>query len=71
MQEEQLIEIIYCVAYTLSKIQSDMKVAHRDIKPHNILQLPNNMYKLTDFGVARQYSKENYSDNSITIIGIN
>jgi serine/threonine protein kinase len=51
------------------KILHQNKITHRDIKPNNILLqvLPNgkHVYKLTDFGAAKQMSKEDETFESI------
>ncbi|MDR0458966.1 MAG: serine/threonine protein kinase [Coriobacteriales bacterium] len=39
-------------------------VIHRDIKPGNIIVLPNGRLGLTDFGIARVYKEESDSDTS-------
>ena len=42
------------------------KIAHRDIKPQNILVFPNNIYKITNLGEAKQVQNIN---NIITLKG--
>ncbi|WP_370420619.1 protein kinase [Pantoea vagans] len=46
------IDIIKMVLKGLSFIHSK-GFLHRDIKPHNILKFPGSIYKLTDFGLAK------------------
>ena len=50
--EEELIFIIKELIESLYFLQKK-NIAHRDIKPHNILIYDNNIYKLADFGEAK------------------
>ena len=61
--EDELIsfikQLVSCCAFLQNK-----KICHRDIKPQNILVFNSNIYKLTDFGEAKQ-KIVNYNSNSI------
>lgn len=41
-------------------------IIHRDIKPENLVFDRNGYLRLTDFGIAREWSPENYMENSGT-----
>ena len=56
-----LSQIINALIYMKQK-----KIAHRDIKPQNILVFPNNIYKITNLGEAKQVQNIN---NIITLKG--
>ena len=56
-----LSQIINALIYMKQK-----KIAHRDIKPQNILVFPNNIYKITNLGEAKQIQNIN---NIITLKG--
>ena len=51
--EKELIQIIKQLSSVLSFLQKN-KISHRDIKPQNILVFKNNVYKVADFGEAKQ-----------------
>ena len=51
-KEKELINIIKQIINGLLFLKSK-NIAHRDIKPQNILIFPNNVFKLTDFGEAK------------------
>ena len=53
-KEEELIIILKQLISALLFMQKNLKVAHRDIKPQNILIFPNNIYKIADFGEAKE-----------------
>ena len=60
--EQELISILKQLTNALVYLQRDKKIAHRDIKPDNILIFKNNIYKLSDFGEAKEtkiYKKMN------------
>ncbi|MCL2136931.1 MAG: protein kinase [Coriobacteriia bacterium] len=44
--------------------QQTPPVVHRDIKPGNIIVMPNGRIGLTDFGIAREYKADSDSDTS-------
>ena len=50
--EEEITSIIKEIIDSLHYLQVN-NIAHRDIKPHNILLYDNNLYKLADFGEAK------------------
>ncbi|HGH5988594.1 TPA: protein kinase [Morganella morganii] len=52
LTDDQKINIILMVAHGVSWIHSK-GFLHRDIKPQNILKFPDNIYKISDFGLAR------------------
>ena len=52
-KETELIHIIKQLIDVLSFLQKQ-NISHRDIKPQNILVFKNNVYKLADFGEAKQ-----------------
>ena len=51
--EKNLIDIIKQLSTVLSFLQKN-NTSHRDIKPQNILVFKDNIYKLADFGEAKQ-----------------
>ena len=53
-KEEELINILKQLVNGLLFMQKKLKVAHRDIKPQNILVFKNNIYKIADFGEAKE-----------------
>ena len=53
-KEEQLIFILKQLVSALVYMQKEMKIAHRDIKPQNILIFNDNLYKVADFGEAKE-----------------
>ena len=53
-KEEQLISILKQLVSALVYMQKEMKIAHRDIKPQNILIFNDNLYKVADFGEAKE-----------------
>lgn len=48
----QALNIIYQAALALEEANRH-HIVHRDVKPHNIMILPNGMIKVMDFGIAR------------------
>ena len=60
--EKELIHIIKQLTQVLSFLQKS-NISHRDIKPQNILVFKNNVYKIADFGEAKQI--ENMTINLI------
>jgi NIMA (never in mitosis gene a)-related kinase len=57
--EEELIHIIKQIIEGLAFLQYN-KISHRDIKPQNVLVFENNIYKMADFGEAKEmnFAKE-------------
>ena len=52
--EFELISILKQLTSALYYLQKEKKIAHRDIKPENILIFKNNIYKIGDFGEAKE-----------------
>ena len=52
--EIELISILYQLTKALLFMQEKLKVSHRDIKPQNILTFNDSVYKLADFGEAKE-----------------
>ena len=52
--ENQLISILKQLTSLLCFLQKEKKIAHRDIKPENILVFKNEIYKISDFGEAKE-----------------
>ena len=50
--EDVLISILKQISSALCFLQKE-KIAHRDVKPENILAFKNTVYKLGDFGEAK------------------
>ena len=54
-KEEDLINILKQLVNSLLFMQENMKIAHRDIKPQNILLVfKNKLYKVAEFGEAKE-----------------
>jgi serine/threonine protein kinase len=53
-KEDDLINILKQIINALLFMQTKMKIAHRDIKPQNILVFKNKIYKVADFGEAKE-----------------
>lgn len=56
---EEVVRIIACVCRALGHAHAK-GIVHRDVKPSNIMMLPDNTVKITDFGIAR------VSDSNLT-----
>ena len=52
--ENELINILKQLNSALCFLQKEKKIAHRDIKPENILIFKNDVYKIGDFGEAKE-----------------
>ena len=55
--EQKLMKILSSLVKTFSQLQKN-NVSHRDIKPQNILIFENDIYKLADFGEAKELYKD-------------
>ena len=51
--EKELMSILKQLVSGLKYLQKEKKVAHRDVKPENVIIFSNNIYKLGDFGEAK------------------
>lgn len=56
---------IACLLEALEAVH-EQGIIHRDIKPENLVFDSNGYLRLTDFGIAREWSPENHSENSGT-----
>ena len=63
--EEQTKFIISCIILSLEYIHTN-NILHRDLKPENLVFDSKGYLKLTDFGIAKVYRKENNKDTSGT-----
>ena len=64
--EEQTKFFIACIILSLDYIHTN-NILHRDLKPENLVLDSNGYMKLTDFGIAKVYKKENYKETSGTL----
>ena len=63
--EEETKFFICCLLLGLEYIHNN-KIIHRDIKPENLCSDENGYIRITDFGVAKTYKKNNYFETSGT-----
>ena len=66
--EEKLMTILSSLVKTFAQLQKN-NVSHRDIKPQNILIFENGVYKLADFGEAKELIKDLEATNKQTLRG--
>ena len=52
--EKKLISILKQITSALAYLQRDKHIAHRDIKPENVLIFMGDIYKISDFGEAKE-----------------
>ena len=64
--EQQTKFLISCIILSLEYLHSN-NIIHRDLKPENLVLDNNGYLKLTDFGIAKYYTKNNYKDTSGTV----
>ena len=57
--EKELVIILKQLISVLLYLQKEKNISHRDIKLENILIFPNNIFKLCDFGEAKQKVERN------------
>ena len=63
--EEQTKFFISCIILSLEYIHTN-NILHRDLKPENLVMDSQGYLKLTDFGIAKLYRKDNNKDTSGT-----
>lgn len=63
--EEQTKFFVACILLALDYIHTN-NILHRDLKPENLVLDDNGYVRLTDFGIAKYYTKENSSETSGT-----
>ena len=66
--EENLLRILSSLVKTFAQLQRN-NVSHRDIKPQNILIFENDLYKLADFGEAKELYQDLEATNKQTLRG--
>ena len=66
--EVELMTILSSLINTFAELQKQ-NISHRDIKPQNILVFNNGVYKLADFGEAKQLYKDLTPTNKQTLRG--
>ena len=64
--EEQTKFFIACIILSLEYIHAN-NILHRDLKPENLVFDSNGYLKLTDFGIAKVYKKDNHKETSGTL----
>ena len=63
--EEETKFFLACIIISLEYIHTN-NILHRDLKPENLVMDEKGYLKLTDFGIAKFYQKENYKETSGT-----
>ena len=64
--EEQTKFFIACIILSLDYIHTN-NIIHRDLKPENLVLDSDGYMKLTDFGIAKVYKKDNHKETSGTL----
>ena len=65
--EKELLSIMKQLTLALLYMSEKLNIAHRDIKPQNVLIFENNIFKLADFGEAKEI-KVNNKDNYLNTL---
>jgi serine/threonine protein kinase len=66
MHHESINLIFFQVVKALSYLHQGRRIAHRDIKPHNILLMASDETLLTDFGTAKNLVDSEDSNRTTT-----
>jgi serine/threonine protein kinase len=64
--ENELLQILKQLVITFAELQR-RNISHRDIKPQNILLFPDNTFRISDFGEAKEILSSNKNDKNNTI----
>jgi len=63
-KESELVNILHQIVKALGYLQKK-GISHRDVKPQNILIFPENIYKVADFGEAKEVTMTNKQLNTL------
>jgi serine/threonine protein kinase len=67
-KENEIKNIMKSLISSFCDLQKE-KITHRDIKPQNILKIKDNLYKIADFGEAKELMKNKSNTDMQTIRG--
>ena len=65
-KEQELLQILKQLVVTFAELQR-RNISHRDIKPQNILLFDNNVFRVSDFGEAKEMVREDKNEKTDTI----
>lgn len=62
--EDEVIDIMkqLCDVLQYLHISHDKPIIYQDLKPNNVIRMPNGRIKLIDFGIAKKYKKESKTE---------